>query len=91
MQGLGDRLAAREAYEPQMSSEPEDPARPSNLFRPVARDVAAHGRFDDRARSRSLTLWASLHKKQLALAGSLVGLGSALLWVKVRSASATRG
>ncbi|HET9448174.1 MAG TPA: SDR family oxidoreductase [Steroidobacteraceae bacterium] len=49
--GLGDRLAARDAYESQMTDEPARPDRADNLFEPVPGDFGAHGRFDDRARS----------------------------------------
>lgn len=49
--GLGDRLAARNAYESQMTDEPAKPGRADNLFAPVPGDFGAHGRFDDRARS----------------------------------------
>jgi hypothetical protein len=44
--GLGDRLAARNAYDSQMTDEPADPARPDNLFAPVPGNFGAHGRFD---------------------------------------------
>ncbi len=50
--GLGDRLAARDAYESQMTDEPAEPDRADNLFQPVPGDFGAHGRFDDRARPR---------------------------------------
>ncbi len=50
--GLGDRLAARDAYESQMTDEPAEPDRLDNLFQPVPGDFGAHGRFDDRARPR---------------------------------------
>jgi hypothetical protein len=49
--GLGDRLAARNAYEAQMTDEPAAANRADNLFEPVPGDFGAHGRFDDRARS----------------------------------------
>jgi NAD(P)-dependent dehydrogenase (short-subunit alcohol dehydrogenase family) len=44
--GLGDRLAARQAYESQMSDEPADRDRPDNLFAPVPGTFGAHGRFE---------------------------------------------
>ena len=52
--GLGDRLAARQAYESQEAEEPADPGRPDNLFRSVDGEQGAHGRFDARARTKSL-------------------------------------
>ena len=48
--GLGDRLAARNAYESQMTDEPAQPGRADNLFAPVPGDFGAHGRFDARAK-----------------------------------------
>ena len=51
--GLGDRLAARNAYESQMTDEPAEPDRADNLFEPVPGDFGAHGRFDARAGSGS--------------------------------------
>jgi NAD(P)-dependent dehydrogenase (short-subunit alcohol dehydrogenase family) len=44
--GLGDRLAARNAYDSQMTDEPADPGRPDNLFAPIPGDFGAHGRFN---------------------------------------------
>jgi NAD(P)-dependent dehydrogenase (short-subunit alcohol dehydrogenase family) len=44
--GLGDRLAARNAYDSQMTDEPADPGRPDNLFAPVPGNFGAHGRFN---------------------------------------------
>lgn len=51
--GLGDRLAARDAYESQMTDEPADTDRADNLFDPVPGNFGAHGRFDARAKSSS--------------------------------------
>ena len=51
--GLGDRLAARNAYESQMTDEPAAADRADNLFEPVPGNFGAHGRFDARARSWS--------------------------------------
>jgi short-subunit dehydrogenase len=44
--GLGDRLAARNAYDSQMTDEPADPGQPDNLFAPIPGDFGAHGRFN---------------------------------------------
>ena len=64
---------ARDCYEGQMYDGPEDPERGDNLWRPRPGDHGAHGVFDDRARGRSLQLWASLNRGRLALAGALLG------------------
>jgi NAD(P)-dependent dehydrogenase (short-subunit alcohol dehydrogenase family) len=68
--GLLDRYLARTAYAAQI-----DPALPSregsgNLFGPAPGDHGAHGRFSDRAKSRSAALWASLHRRSLGLVGA---------------------
>ena len=51
--GYADRRLARAGYDAQQTDEPADPARPHNLWRPLAGDHGAHGRFDDRARDWS--------------------------------------
>lgn len=66
---LLDHYLARKGYASQQTGEPEDPARPDNLFAPAPGDWAAHGRFDRVARRRSLQLWASEHRLGLAAAG----------------------
>jgi NAD(P)-dependent dehydrogenase (short-subunit alcohol dehydrogenase family) len=48
--GLGDRLLAHEAYDGQMTPQPHAADEPDNLFAPVAKDHAMHGRFDATAR-----------------------------------------
>ncbi|HEY2406159.1 MAG TPA: SDR family oxidoreductase [Polyangiaceae bacterium] len=54
---LGDRLAARDAWEGQMTDEPQAQDAAANLFAPVSGAVRAHGQFDARARSGSRELW----------------------------------
>lgn len=55
--GLLDRYLAKKGYEGQQTSRPRDPSRPDNLWRPVAGKFGAHGRFDERATSRSWETW----------------------------------
>jgi NAD(P)-dependent dehydrogenase (short-subunit alcohol dehydrogenase family) len=74
--GVLDLLLGRTGYRDQQLDEPVDPNRPSNLFEPAPGDWAAHGRFDDRARDRSVLLWANLHREWLGLAA---GAGTALV------------
>lgn len=59
---LMDRIMARVAYEGQFTGEDETSGRPDNLFAPVPGNFGAHGRFDERARSRSWQLWAAMHR-----------------------------
>jgi NAD(P)-dependent dehydrogenase (short-subunit alcohol dehydrogenase family) len=66
--GLMDRYLAGTVYEGHQTDQPEDPGRPDNLFQPVGGDHGAHGPFDDRAKARSLQLWATTHRRSLALA-----------------------
>ncbi|HEY9721991.1 MAG TPA: SDR family oxidoreductase [Oscillatoriaceae cyanobacterium] len=78
--GLLDRYLAKVGYRSQETSVPADPNRPNNLYAPVPGYHAAHGRFDSRARRRSLELWATTHPGWVALAGvGLAGLSAALL------------
>jgi NAD(P)-dependent dehydrogenase (short-subunit alcohol dehydrogenase family) len=77
---LADRYLASHGYEAQQTSEPVEPGRVDNLWEPVPGDHGAHGDFDARARSRSLHLWAVMHRRWLALAaaGLAAALGAAL-------------
>jgi NAD(P)-dependent dehydrogenase (short-subunit alcohol dehydrogenase family) len=52
--GFLDHYLAHAAFEGQFTNEVRDPARPSNLFKPVPRDYGTHGPFDDRARTTDL-------------------------------------
>lgn len=78
--GLLDRYLARKGYDAQQTDEPADPERADNLWEPLPGDHGAHGRFDGRAREKSLQLWLSMHRNSLALAaGALAGLAGAAL------------
>jgi NAD(P)-dependent dehydrogenase (short-subunit alcohol dehydrogenase family) len=81
--GLLDRYLGRTGVDSQQTDEPADPDRPANLWGPVAGDHGAHGRFDDRARRRSLQLWATTHR-------GLVGVGAAALGALVVATSRAR-
>jgi NAD(P)-dependent dehydrogenase (short-subunit alcohol dehydrogenase family) len=63
--GLLDRYLARTGYDAQLTDEPLDGEREGNLFEPVPGDFGAHGRFDDRARTRSLLLDLNLRARRL--------------------------
>jgi hypothetical protein len=75
--GILDRYLGLTGYRSQQTEEPVDPDRPDNLFEPLAGDHGAHGGFDRRAHGRSLELWASTHRRWLAVAGAAVGLAGA--------------
>jgi NADP-dependent 3-hydroxy acid dehydrogenase YdfG len=74
---LGDWYLARFGYEAQQDEEPVPPGRQENLWEPVRGDHGAHGRFDARARPRSLHLWLTTHRGALALAASGLALATA--------------
>jgi NAD(P)-dependent dehydrogenase (short-subunit alcohol dehydrogenase family) len=75
-----DRYLGRVGYDAQMTEEPEDPARPDNLWQPVEGNFGAHGVFDSAAHAHSTELWTRTHLPQLGWAAlGLVGaLGAAL-------------
>ncbi|MBE0598058.1 MAG: SDR family oxidoreductase [Desulfuromonadales bacterium] len=77
--GLLDWYLAKTNYQAQQTDQPEDPQRPHNLWGPLPGDHGAHGRFDDRAKSRSPQLWASEHRGWLGAAGLLAGATLLLL------------
>ena len=69
---LADRYLARTGFTSQlMADRPVSPARENNLFEPVPSDAAAHGIFDDKAKTRSYQAWATTHRSMLA--GATVG------------------
>jgi short-subunit dehydrogenase len=75
--GLLDRYLARKGLRAQQTAEPDDDARPNNLFHPVPGDFGAHGRFDATAAQRSPALWISIHRRSvsaLATLGTAIGL-----------------
>jgi NAD(P)-dependent dehydrogenase (short-subunit alcohol dehydrogenase family) len=74
--GVGDRYLARVGYDAQQTDEPVSPDRRDNLWQPLPGDHGAHGRFDARARPRSLHLWLTTRRGWLALgAAALAALG----------------
>jgi NAD(P)-dependent dehydrogenase (short-subunit alcohol dehydrogenase family) len=73
--GLMDRYLGWVGYRKQLTPEPRPPGRPDSLLAPVPGDPGAHGRFDARARGRSLQGWANTHRGWLAAAAGLAVLG----------------
>lgn len=73
--GLGDRYLARTGYESQQTAEPAEEDRQDNLFEPVQGDRGAHGRFGRDALPRSVQLWATKHRRGLAVL-ALAALGA---------------
>jgi NAD(P)-dependent dehydrogenase (short-subunit alcohol dehydrogenase family) len=79
--GLLDRYLARTGFGSQQTQQPNPHGSPANLWEPVdgktGTDHGAHGRFDDRALSRSPQAWLSRHHA-VALTGltALSGLAA---------------
>jgi len=82
---LADRYLARRGFDSQQTAEPDDPARPDNLYHPVPGEHTTHGEFDSRARKRSPFLWLSTHRA-LATCLSLLVLVILLLALSAPSA-----
>jgi NAD(P)-dependent dehydrogenase (short-subunit alcohol dehydrogenase family) len=72
--GALDRYLGRTGFDSQQTDEPKPVDQPDNLWKPVAGDHGAHGRFGNRSHKRSLQAWAALHRGALgvALAGALL-------------------
>ena len=83
---LADWYLARKGFSSQqVQGKPVDPGRPSNLFEPVPQESATHGSFDDKAKTRSLQLWATMNR-------GLIGTGlAAATALAVAVAAARRG
>lgn len=60
--GYADRVLRKQGYSGQTTGQPLPEDRPDNLFSPPPGDPGAHGRFDDRARSRSWQLLWTMHR-----------------------------
>ncbi len=87
--GLLDRYLARTGYSGQQDDEVADPSRPDNLWKPVSGDFAAHGRFDNRARSGDIELWATLYRGPVII-GLLCATALALARFRPMSKQRTR-
>jgi short-subunit dehydrogenase len=90
--GYLDRYLARHGYDAQQTNEPADRSRPNNLWKPLNRDFGAHGRFDDRAHSRSAQLAIATHRGWFAIALGAIAAGAAVVytikpWNSMRSLS----
>jgi NAD(P)-dependent dehydrogenase (short-subunit alcohol dehydrogenase family) len=75
--GLLDRYLGRVGYKRQMTQEPRAAHHRDNLFSPVPGDHGAHGRFDERSKSRSAQVWLNLHRGWLAAGAAVVGVALA--------------
>jgi NAD(P)-dependent dehydrogenase (short-subunit alcohol dehydrogenase family) len=84
--GLLDRYLAKTGFKAQQTGQPKDPDQPANLWEPAdggdGHDFGAHGAFDQRAKPRSVQVFASQHHKALLGAGAaaVAGLSAAAGW-----------
>lgn len=78
MPGVIDRFLARQGYEGQVTPEPPL-GEPDNLFHALPGGHAAHGRFDDRARSRAPAFNPALLRPAVILSGAALIFAFALL------------
>ena len=82
--GLLDRYLARTGFSSQQTGNPKPEDQPANLWEPAdgdgGRDFGTHGIFDDRARGRSVQVWASQHHPAvLAATAGLCAVGLTML------------
>ncbi len=89
--GLGDRYLASHGYESQQYDGLDDPHRANNLWEPLPGDHGAHGSFDDRAKDRSVQVWATRHRRMLQIAGAGVAgiAAAAFAWRHGRQGTST--
>ena len=70
-----DHYLGRTGYASQQTSEPENPDRADNLWKPLAGDHGAHGVFDTRAQRKSFEVWVDLNRFWLGI-GAALGAGA---------------
>lgn len=80
-----DHVLARNGYQGQQTKEPVSPDRENNVWDPVPEDRGMHGGFGDEAASRSVTLWAALHRGFITTAAGVLVLASMLAGNKLTS------
>jgi NAD(P)-dependent dehydrogenase (short-subunit alcohol dehydrogenase family) len=76
--GLGDRLAAGQAWDGQQTMEPAPVGEPGSLFAPVPGFFGAHGRFEAEAQRHSMQWSVSRHRTGVAAAALALG---GLAWI----------
>jgi len=79
MPGVLDRLLARMAYEGQLTPEPRRSGEEDNLFKSLPGRHSAHGRFDDRARSKVVALNPAFLRPAIILSATALIVASTIL------------
>ncbi len=87
--GLLDHYLGRTGYASQQTSQPEDPNRPDNLWKPVAGDHGAHGTFDSRAHRTSYELRSDIYRSWIGL-GLAIATTAGFLLARTRSKKPVR-
>ncbi|SDR93837.1 SDR family oxidoreductase [Microlunatus soli] len=91
---LLDRYLARTGFAAQQSDADQPPGQANNLWEPLdgpdGFDRGPHGRFDDRAKSRSYQSWASEHHASIAVGTAGVVAGGVLLLTRRLTRGAAR-
>lgn len=72
--GIADRYLAWTGFESQQTGEPLPATHRDNLYTPLPGDRGAHGRFDDRAKDRSVL--ATMRRRRGAVAAGIAALGA---------------
>jgi len=73
--GVLDRYLALFGAEAQQASWPVEDDRRDNLYEPVAGEHAAHGEFDHDAKTASVQLWMTTHRRLIS-GGAALALGA---------------
>lgn len=76
---VADWVLEEDGYSGQQDEQLSAGDRPDNLFKPVDRDMGSHGRFDNKARTHSWQLWATMHRRGLMAAALLAPAALLLL------------
>jgi short-subunit dehydrogenase len=89
---VADLYMERWTFDSQKTATPVTPARPDNLYEPVADDGGERGRnWDGHTRESSIYTSAALHPAMAAAAATAVGVGAALAWRHLFPRSASIG
>ncbi|MBO0828719.1 MAG: SDR family oxidoreductase [Streptosporangiales bacterium] len=89
--GILDRYLAKTGFGSQQTGEQRQTRQRDDLWEPaddaVGHDYGAHGEFDEKAKSRSLQVWASQHERLLSVAGLAAGMTAGVTALRHRARS----
>jgi NADP-dependent 3-hydroxy acid dehydrogenase YdfG len=85
---FADWYLSKNGYKSQQTDEPVSPDRKDNLWSALPGDAGAHGSFDSKARSFSLSLWLNMYRAPLTIGGGFaLAFLAGFLGEKARSTS----